>query len=109
MVTTNLKNANLTEADFSRAVVDDEQLAEAHSLYGATMPNGDRYDGRFHLKGDLNEAQQKGIDIDDPDLMKRWYQGDISVLLRGQPLEPDWFDVLEEDDLDEFEISNESI
>jgi hypothetical protein len=108
MITANLKNANLYEADFSHAVVSDEQLAEAYRLYGATMPLGQRYDGRFNLKGDLEEAERKGIDIDDPDQMRRWYQGDISVLLGGQPQELDWYDALEEDELEDVEYLDEA-
>ncbi len=27
-------------------------MAQTHSLKGATMPNGSKYDGRFNLEGD---------------------------------------------------------
>ncbi len=39
-----LSGANFSEADLTRAVVTEEQLKEAKSLQGATMPNGSKHD-----------------------------------------------------------------
>jgi hypothetical protein len=40
----NLQGANLKKANLSEAKVTDDQLAEAGSLEGATMPNGQKYE-----------------------------------------------------------------
>jgi len=49
----NLKRADLAGANL-RGVCNlrEEELARAHRLQGATMPDGSRYDGRFDLPGD---------------------------------------------------------
>jgi uncharacterized protein YjbI with pentapeptide repeats len=48
------------------ALAVEAQLAQAGALRGAIMPDGNRYDGRFNLEGDVLEAQQRGIDLNDP-------------------------------------------
>lgn len=48
----NLFRADLSNANLRGAQVTDEQLAQAKSLKGATMPDGSKYDGRFNLPGD---------------------------------------------------------
>lgn len=52
-----LENANLRNCNLKNALVTDEQLSKVASLRGATMPSGERYNGRFNLPGDLNEYQ----------------------------------------------------
>jgi uncharacterized protein YjbI with pentapeptide repeats len=42
-ICTNLSDANLSFANLSRATVTNDQLAQAKSLQGATMPNGSRH------------------------------------------------------------------
>jgi len=70
----NLKDANLIRANLQGVHnLKDEQLAEANQLYGATMPDGGLYDGRFNLKGDLLTAITRGIDIKNQDAMKDFY------------------------------------
>jgi uncharacterized protein YjbI with pentapeptide repeats len=59
----NLKRADLSKADFQGADLykvnlwgarnlTDDQLAQASRLWGATLPDGSPYDGRFNLSGD---------------------------------------------------------
>jgi hypothetical protein len=40
----NLRGAKLQGADLQKAEITDEQLADAHSLQGATMPDGQKYE-----------------------------------------------------------------
>jgi hypothetical protein len=65
----NLQGANLSEAQF----VTDRQLSQALKLWRATLPDGTRYDGRFELVADIQEARGLGVDSYNPDLMARWY------------------------------------
>ena len=48
----NLSNANLSNANLSNAKVTSEQLAEAKSLKGVTMPNGQKYEDWLKSKSD---------------------------------------------------------
>ncbi len=79
----NLQGARLAGANLHKAVILDEQLAVAYSLRGATMPDGSRYDGRYHLAGDYETAAEMGVDVDDPEIMSRWCQGVSSLKLAG--------------------------
>ncbi|MGD8456299.1 MAG: pentapeptide repeat-containing protein [Anaerolineales bacterium] len=70
----NLKGANLIRANLQGVHnLKDEQLARANQLFGATMPDGSRYDGRFNLKGDLLTAVTRGVDLKSQDAMKEFY------------------------------------
>jgi hypothetical protein len=53
----NIKGADLRGVNLTEARVKDEQLAQAFSLEGATMPDGTKYDGRFDNK---EEEQPEG-------------------------------------------------
>jgi hypothetical protein len=55
------------------------QLAGAWRLYGATLPDGTPYDGRFNLKGDIELARGQGVDVSDPEAMSLWYQGQLDL------------------------------
>lgn len=80
-----LEDANLTGANLEGAVGTTEaQFAEAYSLRDATMPDGERYDGRFRLAGDLAEARYAGFNVNDPTAMARFYVVPIEVYLCGQ-------------------------
>ena len=72
----NLSGAHLNEANLRDAKVSDEEIADCNILYGATMPDGNRYDGRFSLEGDIAFAREEGIKTDDSSAMTRWYAGD---------------------------------
>lgn len=65
----NLQGANLEGAQFTT----DRQLSQALKLWRATLPDGSRYDGRFDLAADGQEARGHGVDSYDPALMARWY------------------------------------
>ena len=71
-----LYGADLRLADLRDAKVSDEEIADCNILYGATMPDGNRYDGRFSLEGDIAFAREEGIKTDDSSAMARWYAGD---------------------------------
>jgi len=64
-----LWNANLEGAKN----LADTQLAQASRLRDATMPDGRRYDGRYSLAGDLQDAKEDGIDISADEAMAKWY------------------------------------
>lgn len=72
-----LTGCKLGNANLKGAVIHDSQLAEAHCLYYAKMPDGTLYDGRFNLEGDIERAREEGIDVNDVALMKRWYTGEV--------------------------------
>lgn len=65
----NLQGANLEGVGFVAA----QQITQALKLWRATMPDGSRYDGRFHLEADIEDARGLGIDSHVPELMARWY------------------------------------
>ena len=72
----NLQEADLTNANLRYAPIFDDQLAKANRLKAATLPDGTRYDGRFNLAGDIENARADGVNTDDPAEMARWYAGD---------------------------------
>jgi uncharacterized protein YjbI with pentapeptide repeats len=58
----NLQRANLSGANLQGARnLKDEELAKAHRLWGATLPDGSRYDGHFKLPGDEEIAPQAAM------------------------------------------------
>ncbi|MBC8330625.1 MAG: pentapeptide repeat-containing protein [Anaerolineae bacterium] len=81
---TNLHGANLDQADLSEADfyktnlrrvlnLTDKQLSTAKRLWGSIMPDGEPYDGRYRLAGDLELAQWANVDIYDPEAMAKFY------------------------------------
>jgi len=86
----NLSNANLYGADLRQARLRaanlfktnlqaaqnlrNEQLAELKALWGAILPDGSLYDGRFNLEGDLRFAEAAHIDIHNPHEMATFYR-----------------------------------
>ncbi len=95
-----LSRANLQGANFSQAVINDadlyksnlggarnltaEQLSQARRLYGATMPDGSVYDGRFNLRGDLEFAVWGRVDMTDPQAMAEFLGVPLERYLEGQ-------------------------
>jgi len=74
-----LRGAQLAHADLGRATgLSSHQLASARELWGATMADGRRYDGRFDLPGDLEEAERRGYQVADRTAMARFY--DVPLL-----------------------------
>jgi uncharacterized protein YjbI with pentapeptide repeats len=86
----NLKDAELENTDFYKASLNgaqnlmEAQLVQASRLLGVTMPNGERYDGRFSLFGDLALAKWSNIDTDDPEAMAAFYGVPLDVYQKGQ-------------------------
>jgi len=93
----NLQGANLSQADLSGADLfkadlteacnlQDEQLKRALRLWGALMPDGETYDGRFNLPGDLDFARWGRVDIYDPLAMAEFFGVSLETYLYGQEL-----------------------
>jgi hypothetical protein len=91
----NLQGANLSETELQGADlfkanlqgarnVTDAQLASAHRLWGAIMPDGSSYDGCYNLKGDLEFARWGRIDINDPQAMADFLRVPLDVYQHGQ-------------------------
>jgi uncharacterized protein YjbI with pentapeptide repeats len=59
---TNLRGADLSRVNLEGARVSEEELAKAHRLRGATLPDGSRYDGRFDLPGDAEFASAESAE-----------------------------------------------
>ena len=79
-----LLEASLIEADLHGALLTDGQLVLVDTLTGATMPDGSRYNGRFNLEGDLANAEETGIDVDDANQMALWYDVTLIDYQAGQ-------------------------
>jgi uncharacterized protein YjbI with pentapeptide repeats len=75
----NMDQVNLTGAYLIRANLQsvsnlgEKALMKANALFGATMPDGSIYDGRFNLPGDLQMARFRKIDLDDVHAMASFY------------------------------------
>lgn len=63
-----------------------EQLAVARRLWGALMPDGGTYDGRFNLPGDRDFALWGRVDPDDPAAMAGFFGVTLETYLQGQAL-----------------------
>ncbi|HEY44293.1 MAG TPA: pentapeptide repeat-containing protein [Anaerolineae bacterium] len=76
----NLKNTSLFKANLLAARnLKTEQLAQVRNLWGAIMPDGSLYDGRFNLPADLAFARGAHIDIDDPRAMAEFYRSSEEI------------------------------
>jgi hypothetical protein len=86
----NFDHADLTYADFYKAELrwarnlTDKQLSKVRQMFGATMPNGDPYDGRFNLPADLELARWAKVDTTDQEAMAKFYGIPLEVYLAGQ-------------------------
>jgi uncharacterized protein YjbI with pentapeptide repeats len=65
----NLAGTNLQDAQH----LTEQQLRQVHALRGAILPDGSRYDGQFNLPGDIALASESGLDVDDAQVMARFY------------------------------------
>jgi hypothetical protein len=80
-----LKEANLASARLGEATgLSEDQLSQAARLATAVMPDGQRYDGRFQLAGDLRDARLAGYDPNDPVSMARYYDIPLTTYQGGQ-------------------------
>ena len=86
----NFDHADLTYADMHKANLrgarnlSDKQLSSASHLFGAIMPDGKPYDGRYNLPGDLAQAQWAKVDVNDPQAMANFYGVSLETYLAGQ-------------------------
>lgn len=60
------------------------QLARAKRLFGAIMPDGGTYDGRYNLNGDLEFARWGQIDINNAAAMAEFFGVSQEDYLEGQ-------------------------
>jgi uncharacterized protein YjbI with pentapeptide repeats len=108
----NLKHAtqrwiDLSGADLSEANLEgfeellDCYLAEAGQMRGGIMPDGEVYDGRFNLDGDLADALRQGISTNDPKAMAEFYGVDQDAFERGQTWAAENLEILLAQDKDE--------
>ena len=80
-----LSGADLYKADLSGARnLTDEQLSKVQRLGGSIMPDGNTYDGRYNLEGDLALARLMSVDINDPKNMADFYGIPLETYLFGQ-------------------------
>jgi hypothetical protein len=88
----NFSNATMEKADFFKANLEDtcnlteEQLSTVKRLYGAIMPDGNLYDGRYNLEGDLDFARWGRVDVDDPKAMAYFFGISLETYQRGQEI-----------------------
>ena len=88
----NFSQAKLTDTDLFKADLQnarnltDEQLAQAKRLWGAIMPDGKTYDGRYNLGGDLAFAKWGRVDTNDPQAMAEFLRIPLETYVRGQEM-----------------------
>lgn len=66
------------------ALLIDQKLASVSRLRGATMTNGDRYNGRLNLHDDIEAAKEDGIDPNNSEAMALWYGVSMADYNQGQ-------------------------
>jgi uncharacterized protein YjbI with pentapeptide repeats len=85
-----LDGADLTNADLYKVNLrgahnlTEEQLSAANALFGAIMPDGQVYDGRFNLFGDIARARWAKVDVSNPQAMADFYGVTCEVYRQGQ-------------------------
>jgi len=86
----NFSNANLTGADLFKANLVDAigltpaQLRTAKRLIGVTLPDGNLYDGRYNLEGDMQFLAWSRIDPHNPVEMAKMLGVPEEVYMQGQ-------------------------
>ncbi len=80
----NIEDANIWETNLFGASLSEEMLMKAKRLRGSTLPNGSRYNGKFNLIGDLEDAKKDGVDVDNPTAMAAWYVVSTGSYEEGQ-------------------------
>lgn len=85
-----LARADLREADLFNADLEaaqnlaDEQLLQASRLRMAIMPDGEPYDGRYSLFGDLRDAEVLRLNLNDSHAMAGFYGIAVEAYAHGQ-------------------------
>jgi hypothetical protein len=89
----NLEGADLTNADLYKVNLrgarnlTEKQLSTLNELFGSIMPDGNVYNGRFNLFGDLARAKWAKVETDDPKSMAEFYGVSLEAYLQGQKKE----------------------
>lgn len=78
------KMANILESNLADAKIEMHQLAKANRLRGSIMPNSARYNGCLNLIGDIEDAKEKGINVNISQNMANWYVVSIEEYEDGQ-------------------------
>ncbi len=60
------------------------QLARVKRLFGAIMPDGGTYDGRYNLEGDLEFARWGQVEVSNPAAMAKFFGVSLEDYLEGQ-------------------------
>lgn len=71
------EGASLVGCDFTGAHLDETVLQHAQRLRGCTLPDGTRYDGRYNLPGDRQDAAKYGYNRNDPEDRAKFYGSDM--------------------------------
>jgi uncharacterized protein YjbI with pentapeptide repeats len=80
-----LDGASLVGANLQGAKnISDEELSRASRMRVAILPEGNLYDGRFNLPGDLADASILRVDLNDPAAIAAFYGVSLESFLRGQ-------------------------
>lgn len=83
-----LSRADLYKANFRGARnLTDDRLMKALRLWGATMPDGQPYDGRYNLLGDLDLAHWRHINVRDSEAMAEFFGVSVETYKQAQRLE----------------------
>ena len=82
---TDFTSADLYKVNFRGALnLTEGQLSNANELFGAIMPDGSVYDGRFNLPGDLARARWAKVKVEDSKSMADFYGVSEDTYLQGQ-------------------------
>lgn len=79
-----LNGATLFSANLSGAKVRHEQLCRVRSLWGATMPDGQLYDGRYNLSEDIEGFLKYARDPNSPSEWADYYGVSLVRYVEGQ-------------------------
>ena len=80
LIGTKLSEANLYEVK----LLSQDELMQAYSLLLTIMPDGSRYDGRYRLAGDIEQAASLDLDLSDHGNMASYYGVEVETYLNGQ-------------------------
>lgn len=82
---TNLSGADMYKVNLTGARnLTGAQLARAKRLFGAILPDGSTYDGRYNLNGDLEFARWGKVEVTDPAAMAEFFNVSLEDYLQGQ-------------------------
>lgn len=73
MLESSIENAKLAFANLTGTNLSDTEFKSAYSLRNAILPDGKKYDGRFMLEGDVQEAKKLGYDIINDELQRKTF------------------------------------